>query len=282
MTPKPVQELHSVPPDFALVELRSYRRDLLLPRESDSKEEILLKRFTIVLGLAMNELKDIEWTHHQLTKKGPPKEKKHLGQYRGMLGTFSRFTAGVIVELGKSIAAAKQKGVLDSKTFKDALAKVRSDSRRTWDATVFSFTQREDSGTPRNPGPFKDRVHTLLKFIRNTTFHFDQDNEFKQLAKGYELQFTGPVSEFGRDRLYVSLGATQEQTRFYFADAAIIRLTQQKTEDLNVSGDEIRSFVRNLLNAVRYLLEALLKHFDATAPAENRSVPLHPGGSGQG
>jgi len=276
MAQKPAQDPNPLPPDFDLVDPITYRRDLLLPQVGESKEEILLKRFTIVLGLAMNELKDIDWAYYQVTKRGPPSEKKHFGQYNGMIGTFFRLTAGVIVELGQSIAFAKQSGVLDSRTFRQALRRLSSFSRRTWEATVFSFTQREDSKVP-GTGAFKDRVHTLLKFVRNATFHFGHKEDFEGLAKGYELKFTRPVEEFGSDRLYVSMGATPEQTRFYFADAAIVSLTQQKTKDLNIPGEEIRIFVRNLHNAMRYLLEALLKHFDATAPAENRTAPPRPG-----
>src|SRR6266851_1279675 len=264
-----IQQPKPLPPDFDVVDPITFRRDLLLEREDDIEEENLLKRFTIALALGMNELKDIDWAQHQLTKGGPPTMKKHMGNYVGMGASFSRLTAGIIVELGKSIVTAKGSGLLQSKTFKDALAKAPSPSRRTWNATVFSFTQREHSEQPRRDAPFVDRVITWMTYIRNNTFHFGHKDQFKLLAKGYELKFTAPIdAEKGNDCLYVSLGQTQEETRFYFADAAIATLLQRKSEELALTEKDIRSFVRNLLNALRFVVEALLKHFDTLTPSD--------------
>jgi hypothetical protein len=54
-------------PDFDLAPLRKFRRDVLQVRQTDDEQTAQIKRLTLALGLAFNDLKDLAW--HQSFKR---------------------------------------------------------------------------------------------------------------------------------------------------------------------------------------------------------------------
>ena len=169
----------------------------------------------LALALAFNDIKDVSWVHEQLKKcesddAGRPEKRR--GQWIGMNLAFARFNAGFMTEVGNCIEKADELGLLRTPAFKSAQERARQEapaSVAAWDDLVDAF----------QTNPIHGRRHPLAKYlkrVRNWSFHYGQDKNFKTLAAGYRGFFDAPARPDGANlRAFVSLGDTQETTRFF-------------------------------------------------------------------
>jgi hypothetical protein len=254
-------------PDFDLAPLRAYRRDVLLQRDGDDERTVLLKGFTLALALAFNDIKDIGWAAYQLRKgtwpEGVPRVSAYVGQWVGMDIAFGRFSAGFMTELGHCIERAHTLGLLETPAMRSAdefATRKAPAAAAAWKQLVLAYTARDERGLV-NP------VAKLLKQVRdNSGFHYGHRKDFKPLAAGYRDYFGAPPRPDGLNAsAFASLGETQEETRFYFADATAGVYTQSRIREAGVDRDALFRFSRDLGKAVRYIVEALLEHFETTA-----------------
>jgi hypothetical protein len=262
-------------PDFNLVAPREYRRDLLLERNGDDERTVQLKGFTIALALAFNDIKDVMWVNLQLHKcepEEPPRIDTYRGQWVGMNGAFNRYAAGFMTEMGNCLKAAKEMGLLETPAFR--AAEQRAAERApfavpAWRQLVIAFTTGD-----KQPDT---RVARFLEHIRHNSFHYGHEHKFKELRRGYRDCFTGQVeSHGGNQSALASLGRNIWATRFYFADAAIAAFTKAKLSDYGIKGPDLEKFSKNLGTALRYILEALLEHFEAE-PATGSTILVSAG-----
>ena len=90
--------------------------------------------------------------------------------------------------------------------FVKVIKQVHGQSREAW-KTLVSVA---DDATP------KDELGRLLLLVRNkVVFHYDP----KGVYRGFKQQFLDPGCP--QQRAYVSRGLSMNETRFYFADAAV-------------------------------------------------------------
>ena len=217
----------------------------------------------LALALAFNDIKDVSWVHEQLKKCEPDdagRPEKRRGQWVGMDLAFARFNAGFMSEVGNCIEKADELGLLTTPAFKSAQERARREaptSVAAWDEMVEAFQTTPGHGR-RHP------VAKYLKRVRNWSFHYGQDKNFKTLAAGYRAFFDAPARPDGANlRAFVSLGDTQEATRFFLADAAISNLLNTEFDELGLDVGQLRDFSKKLGLALRYLIAALLDHFES-------------------
>ena len=242
---------------------------MLLVRDGDDKRTVLLKGFTIALAVAFNDLKDMAWAIYQL-RKGEPQPpylvSPYHGQWRGMYSAMGRYSAGFMTELGKCIAAAHKMGLLETAAFKAAVMRAATTApgaAAAWGQLVIAFTVRDEKG-------LVDPVAHFLKQVRDNSFHYGHEDEFKMLARGYRGRFGAEVMpDRSNGKAYASLGVTQEATRFYFADAAMGAFMESKTKEHALSPSDFATFGKNVGVALRYIVEGLLEHLEAEAASSD-------------
>ena len=104
---------------------------------------------------------------------------------------------------------------------------------------------------------------TLVKIRANGTFHYYQTK--LPLAK---LRDHSSIDRPHSKSLYVSFGKSLEETRFYFADAALAKLTEDAIAgtsldrsgvNQSMSYSDLDSLFRSLSNSLRFIIEAHLR-----------------------
>jgi hypothetical protein len=185
-----------------------------------------------------------------------------------MYNAMGRYSAGFMTELGKCIAAGHRMGLLETAAFKGAVVRAATMAPSTvvaWRQLVIAFTARDEKG-------LVDPVAHFLKQVRDNSFHYGHDDQFKMLARGYRDRFGVDLMPDGSNRwAYASLGRTQEATRFYFADAAMGAFMESKSKQHGLSASDFAVFGKNVGVALRYIVEGLLDHFEAETDADSAS-----------
>lgn len=227
-------------PDFDLAPLRKFD-----PRTFTSSTPSV-DAFVLSLALAYNDLKDLEWIAWQL-KKGEP-EKQGISEYNGQFYGFrihiTRLTLAFLHEVMIAIDAASKEAVLSDSEFVKVLGFLTKDARKAWDSVSAVATGENASKTD------SEFLGFLAKVRNSAAYHYYQP---KGLHKGYVRFFDQTTITPNNEAVYASLGSTLEQTRFYFADAAIGEWYDDR-ELVNRAG-ELRSEVNRIL---RWLVEAFL------------------------
>lgn len=191
--------------DFDLAPLAKVPPADLIDAEKDDEVD----QFVLALALAFNELKLFAMLHYHLGERardyspGPPSPEG--GQHAALTGQVMRYAASIINELLELIS--RNRGAQGTKTFATILGHLTALQRKEWNELVAL------ANAPKDPM----RV-ALVKIRANGTFHYYQT---KDTTLGFRAHFFegkgGPI----RDAAYLSVGKNYEQTRFYFADAAV-------------------------------------------------------------
>lgn len=239
-------------PDFELATLETSSQDLF-------RKGVPLDRFVLALCLFFNDLKGIHWWVLQLNKGAPPKNYPrdcYAGEFGGMSEQILRIATGMATELLRLIR--KSADIVDSPEFREVLDRMDPHHREVWDAVVDAA-----SGEPIS---LKSRRHFFgfLEQLRaDTAFHYDNP---KALMRGYERHFRSGKSSYPGDRPAYSLGETMEQSRFYFADAAVQEYRLDAFEEFGKETQTIptpKNTVQHLMwlanNSIRYIGEAFIE-----------------------
>lgn len=230
-------------PDFDLAPLKS------APRDFFSKGDPKVSGFILALASAFNDLKGYLWLVEQINKgKDPnPKVDGYNGQWSGMSLQVKRLIISLYYEVLEAIRI--NRALIDHPSFKAATAKLKGKQKQSWDALLAINDSRKSSSSKES------RIVGLVKKIRNDiSFHYYEPDNF---LKGYKLWLEG--KGHATERLYVSLGKNAEQTRFYFADAALEYYQSKALKDQGISEDELFNSVKSVNNAFRFILEEFLK-----------------------
>src|SRR6266852_6019438 len=162
-------------PDMRSAPWVRFRRDALLPLSSEPEEVQQLKRLTLTLALIFNDLKGLDWATYQLRKdqvSEPVEPTEYNCQLLATRTMFSRYTAGVLAELGHVID--HNRSLVESTTFRDATSQAPAAAKKVWEIIV-AFHDRDES-QPRTRGraaPLRESLTTYIRAIRNhAAFHY--------------------------------------------------------------------------------------------------------------
>lgn len=175
----------------------------------DPQQDSEVDQFVLSLALAFNELKLFAMLHYHLAERARdyPTDRPTAegGQHAGLRNQVMRYAASILNELLELIS--QNQGAQGTKAFATILGRLAPSQRKDWKTLV---TLAKAHKAPM-------RV-ALARIRANGTFHFHQSRDTALGFRGHFYEGKGgPI----RDAAYVSVGKNYEQTRFYFADAAV-------------------------------------------------------------
>lgn len=211
--------------------------------------------FVLSLALVYNDLKQIEWTQQIVLGAAEAEVAAGPGQVYGMGIWASRFTFALLHELFGAIKLADSHGVLQCEEFRKCIEPQEIASR--W-SMLMRFAKGEDLDAAESAA-----LVSYAEMRNRGTYHYGDRG---RLLEGYWRFFHDlPKTEFNR-RAYLSAGGSPEQTRFYFADAAVASLYDV--------GDESATTLRDKTGELRLLvsetLALLVTRYIATRQASSR------------
>jgi hypothetical protein len=160
----------------------------------------------LTLALIYNDCKDVMYAITALSASHPEQpfpRTRVLGAVAGVRFHVLRAIVGVVHELFELIRANREQ--IEHRSFVSLLQQLRPGARDAWQALAAVAL----GGTP------SDGLGKRLLLLRNkVSFHYDP----KPIFIGYSHHFLG--LEKIEDRAFVSRGASMQESRFYFADAA--------------------------------------------------------------
>src|SRR5581483_2104046 len=124
------------PPDWNLAPLRRFPATLLHVTDADDAARALLKKFTLMLAVVFNDLKDLSWLSYQAMHGDIPADEvsPRAGQKYGMKVTIERWAQGIIFEF--FLLLERNRTVLDNKVLRKILGKVPAESSDAWSELV--------------------------------------------------------------------------------------------------------------------------------------------------
>ena len=92
-------------PDFDLAPISEIAREALFPKPTDNDITTQAKRLTLLLALAFNDYKALDWAREQLNKGKPTTfgVNPYDGQWVGMSATLARLSLGILYELAEAV-----------------------------------------------------------------------------------------------------------------------------------------------------------------------------------
>lgn len=170
-----------------------------------------LGEWFLSLAVVFNDLKGLMWVR-EILQDGRPKDGEvsaYSAQWRGITLQITKLACGLVHELFELIKDHTHD--LDSDEMKRVLKIVPKSTMKKWDSLI--ALARDAGSAPRTP-----LTRALLKIRHNVSFHYHQP---KVLVAGYRRHFfqlkPGPHNK----RAYYTIGGNMEETRFYYADAAV-------------------------------------------------------------
>lgn len=143
------------PSDFGLAPITEFPRTLLSPHDGDGPLVKKMRRVTLLLALAFNDLKDLGWAQtlllHLMGARAPSITPEY-GQLAGMHEDFVRKMAAVIAELGTLILSEDKAEVFSSHEFQLSLKMSgRPDCVAEWKelTSAFALAEKTPKGTPK-------------------------------------------------------------------------------------------------------------------------------------
>jgi hypothetical protein len=194
-------------PDFQLAPLRA------LPADTFRSHAPEVDAFVLSLALAFNDFKGLEWFRFQLDKGEPDVfgVNEYCGQYIGMGLHLTRLSLGLVHEVLLAVQKADDNGIPARSEFRAAVELLKPEAASLWRGFV-SVAQGRNA--PEHSGFLK----WLAQVRNNAAYHYYQP---KKLLQGYQKYFSQTPTTPHNAHAYVSFGPTMEESRFYFADAAV-------------------------------------------------------------
>lgn len=215
--------------------------------------------FVLSLARIYNDFKQIEWTQQLVLGAARLVVAPESGQVLGMGIWASRFTFSLLYELFNAIRLAERHGVFDSTAFVRCVGPAAIHER--WTA-LLRIAKGEDVDHA------EASALKAYEAMRNRgTYHYGDSG---RLLQGYWKFFHElPPSDFNA-HAYMSFGDSLEETRFYFADAAVASLYDTGDE----AGTELRDTTAEMRRLVSETLALVVERYvrirqaDANLPAE--------------
>lgn len=173
--------------------------------------------FVLALAAVYNDSKDVIYALQILQSsmpEPPPRKSRQWGIYFALNAHLFRIHVGILHELFELIKDNKK--VIQSAPFRSLVKQMHRETRQSWRTLVDVAL----GSTPANPFGY-----SLLMARNKIAFHYDA----KRILRGYEEHFLGPQRR--DERAYISRGDSLNNSRFYFADAALQACAQSVAVD---------------------------------------------------
>jgi hypothetical protein len=188
-----------------------------------------LCNFILILALVFNDLRDLYYANVLLGDCKPvnsTQKSRHLGSYSGLYLHVIRLIMGSVHELLNAIN--EQRGDLESPFFREVVRGLPMDTRDDWNDLV---------KVAQGITPTEQKLNKLLLRIRNNlSFHYDP----RAAHAGFKKHF---VTMKADNRGYVSRGDSIQESRFYFADAAVqgllLQVIGEESDELSQAFDKL-------------------------------------------
>lgn len=179
-----------------------------------------------MLSHAYNDLKSLFLHWDVLHEFEPPKPPlgaltKERGQFCGMDNQLFRLLSGWLREMTVLIKSEKD-GAIQAPMFQRTIRRIDPEYCKSWES-LYHFSCSDDK-------MLSEKIQGLRKFLikvrSNGTFHYDH---LKLLGQGYVTHFkdsTKPEAELA----FSINGNTWEESRFMFADAAVVAMCSNVAE----------------------------------------------------
>jgi hypothetical protein len=229
-------------PDFDLAPLIEFP-PTVFSREGSAAADA----FVLALALAFNDMKGVQWLIRQLEKCKPNESSvtAKVGQWNGMRIQTTRLTLLILHELLKAIHIADRDGVLGDADFVEAVRRLQEINKKDW-ADLIALARE---------APGDSAVRRYIERMRhNFAAHYYQPSS---LIGGYRQFFFENERESFNEHALVSFGDSVENTRFYFADAAV-QMGQKLLDPSDAQITEVHSYTLSMFQGLRFLIENYL------------------------
>lgn len=218
--------------------------EALVPRREESR----LQQFFLSLAAVFNDFKGLlllesTWGERFSANEAAAEE---LGEYNGVLVQLRKLQCGVLHELMGLLIEFQD--LLEEPEVQRLLKRKPKHVKRQWRELIAIARGSVDGGSAR------EFTKALVKIRNNVAFHYTQP---KPLVAGFRKHFFELPASEQNEAAYASLGASMEQTRFYYADAAVQQALRILSSELGERfDDEFRIGIRRILDAIGNLLDA--------------------------
>jgi hypothetical protein len=234
---------------YPLADLQTFPSSLFVDEDNPTP----LEGFFLALAIVYNDLKGISIFARGIgaISKGTPEELSgKSGEQVGFRLQLTRLLYGTLHEF---LVLVRENGAaLNSEEFKNMIQSMSSRDRRSWNE--IAEIAHNQNGRPDSPV-----AKFLLRVRNNAAFHYYQP---KELLRGYNKHFHENAKTLGNEMAVVSIGKNMEESRYYFADAAVsgfLELMQGSTELPNAI-DKLDPFVRKLNRVLSCLLNSFIQN----------------------
>jgi|SRR5450759_432398 len=204
--------------------------------------------FTMALAVAYNDLKGLFLWRELLLPLKPPDPtvvSAKSGEWHGVEIQIHRLLVAQLHELLKLIKEFES--VASGEAMHRLLKKAPPSTRHHWDDLVKIATEK---GTPRDTA----FAEVLVQTRNSVSYHYYQP---KMLIAGFRHYFFELAPGAHNESAFASIGENMEQTRFYFADAAILGALTKLTEK-NMTSAKFVKRLRAAIDSVNHALEHIV------------------------
>lgn len=229
----------AITPAEGLAPLSRYDPEKIVAKQGKQR----LAEFLLALSVAFNDLKGILiWRDsHQLKKPADADAvTPSAGEWNGMEIQFHRLLVAHLHELLNLIEAYETEAT--GADVRNVLAKAPASTRHHWDDLVRTATGK---GTAQDA-----KFAEILVLTRNNAaYHY---NQAKPLVAGFRKHFFQSARTPHHEAAFASVGLNMEQTRFYFADAAMQATLENLAGQMGTS-----TFNKRLVTTIKAVNQAL-------------------------
>lgn len=232
-------------PHFDLATLTRLDPALIVPRKGDDR----FASFMLALALVFNDLKGVALFAQWLEPSRPtrPEISQHAGQWRGLDLQLHRLAVSLVRELLTLIEAFKDQAT--GERLKALLTSADPKVRRDWRDLVSVATGSGDESDTQF-------ARVVEQIRHNIAFHYYQP---KRLVAGFRGFFFDNQQSAANEHAFCSFGRNMEETRFYYADAALEGALS------SIQGpDFLRSF-RRVRDATNHAIAHLVEEYSRDA-----------------
>lgn len=182
-----------------------------------------LSAFMLALAAAFNDMKGLFLWRRMigpLRPKNPHSVSARAGQFSGIDLQVTRLLLANLLEILRLVQEFAE--VASGDDVRKLLLSAPVSVRREWDSIL-----RLSAGDTWGRDQKFARVLTQIR--NNAVYHYYQP---KALLAGYRTHFFGRASSLTNRAAYASMGSNMEQTRFYYADAAIQALLATSVDSM--------------------------------------------------
>lgn len=233
---------------FPLANL-SYFKSEALNSNSDGADQ-----FIITIALIYNDIKGLLlfWEIIEEFEKSHKTENKicgKTGQFVGLKTQVYKYILSSINEI--SVLFVEQKDLIQSDKFEVILKSIPQDAKAAW-TKLCKFCFNDDQADE----DLKKVRLAIVKIRSNGSFHY---NQVKALFNAYKETFQDK-KEQPLGRAYLSIGNGIEDSRFYFADAAMSKYVSETLKACGPNQEKIiKEFLRSSHHAIAFVVREYLK-----------------------